>query len=109
MLFYSENGYAFTSSGEPEATQIVLSDEEHSFELNEKALESILLRDDIKDLPIAIVSVAGAFRKGKSFLLDFFIRYLTAGVSSFDLQFCESAIIMRINQSVYLCIFLGKR
>ena len=63
------------------AVQIVLSDDDHNFELDEIALEKVLLRDDIKDLPVAVVSVAGAFRKGKSFLLDFFIRYLRSGVS----------------------------
>jgi atlastin len=62
------------------AVPIVLSDDEHTFDLDEIALEKVLLRDDIKDLPVAVVSVAGAFRKGKSFLLDFFIRYLRAGV-----------------------------
>lgn len=71
------------NSTEPkaEAIQIVLSDEEHNFELDEVALEKVLLRDDIRDLPVAVVSVAGAFRKGKSFLLDFFIRYLRSGGS----------------------------
>lgn len=63
------------------AVQIVVADEEHNFELDDIALEKVLLRDDIKDLPVAVVSVAGAFRKGKSFLLDFFIRYLRSGVS----------------------------
>jgi len=63
------------------AVQIVLSDDEHNFELDDIALEKVLLREDIKDLPVAVVSVAGAFRKGKSFLLDFFIRYLRSGGS----------------------------
>lgn len=65
-----------------EAIQIVNSNDEHSFELNEEALEKVLLQDDIKDLPVAVVSIAGAFRKGKSFMLDFFLRYLKAGVST---------------------------
>jgi len=64
-----------------EAIQIVLADDDHNFELDEKALAKVLLRDDIKDLPVAVVSVAGAFRKGKSFMLDFFLRYLKSSVS----------------------------
>ena len=57
--------------GEP--IQIVEAGE-HLFDLNEEALERILLNPAIQDKKVAIVSVAGAFRKGKSFLLDFFLR-----------------------------------
>uniref|UniRef100_A0A671YX68 Atlastin GTPase 2 n=1 Tax=Sparus aurata TaxID=8175 RepID=A0A671YX68_SPAAU len=57
--------------------QIVLANEdEHSFELDAAALEKILLQDHVKDLNVVVVSVAGAFRKGKSFLLDFMLRYM---------------------------------
>ncbi|KAM3931538.1 atlastin-2 isoform 1-T1 [Leptodactylus fuscus] len=57
--------------------QIVLAHKDnHSFELDEKALESILMQDHIRDLNVVVVSVAGAFRKGKSFLLDFMIRFM---------------------------------
>ncbi|KAM3824506.1 atlastin-3 isoform 2-T5 [Vipera latastei] len=61
----------------PFPVQIVLvHKEEHSFELDEKALSQVLLQDAIRDLDVVVVSVAGAFRKGKSFLLDFLLRYL---------------------------------
>ncbi|KAF0989216.1 hypothetical protein HZS_1021 [Henneguya salminicola] len=43
---------------------------------NSKAVEQILLTDAYRDQEVAVISVAGAFRKGKSFLLNFFIRYL---------------------------------
>uniref|UniRef100_A0A7N6AJQ8 GB1/RHD3-type G domain-containing protein n=1 Tax=Anabas testudineus TaxID=64144 RepID=A0A7N6AJQ8_ANATE len=57
--------------------QIVLANEdEHSFELDAAALEKILLQDHVKDLNVVVVSVAGTFRKGKSFLLDFMLRYM---------------------------------
>ncbi|XP_037320981.2 atlastin-2 isoform X2 [Pungitius pungitius] len=57
--------------------QVVLANEdEHSFELDAAALERILLQDHVKDLNVVVVSVAGAFRKGKSFLLDFMLRYM---------------------------------
>ncbi|XP_069064138.1 atlastin-3 [Pleurodeles waltl] len=64
-------------STKPGPVQIVLvHKEEHSFELDEKALESVLLQDHVRDLDVVVVSVAGAFRKGKSFLLDFMLRYV---------------------------------
>ena len=58
--------------------QIVSTDEEeHSFSLNEELLEEVLISDErVRDKKVVVISVAGAFRKGKSFLLDFFLRYL---------------------------------
>lgn len=60
--------------GEP--IQIVTTTNDHSFELNQEALESLLLDERVRDKKVCVVSVAGAFRKGKSFLLDFLLRYL---------------------------------
>ena len=54
---------------------VIIDDENHNFKLDEEALSKILLDSDVVGLPVAVVSVAGAFRKGKSFLLNFFIRY----------------------------------
>jgi len=67
-----------TPSGD-RPVQIVKIDDEneaHNFILDEDALNEILNRDEIRDKPICIISVAGAFRKGKSFLLNFMLRYL---------------------------------
>ncbi|XP_073994590.1 atlastin-like isoform X2 [Rhodnius prolixus] len=64
------------------AVQIVLSKADHKFELDERALEELLLRPDVKDRSVVVVSVAGAFRKGKSFILDFFLRYMKAKYDS---------------------------
>ncbi|XP_030022153.1 atlastin isoform X2 [Manduca sexta] len=58
--------------------QIVNLTSNHTYQLNEEALKKILLREDVKDLPVVLVSVAGAYRGGKSFLLNFFLRYLTS-------------------------------
>ncbi|GCB66098.1 hypothetical protein scyTo_0014954, partial [Scyliorhinus torazame] len=57
--------------------QVVLAHEDnHHFDLDEESLEQILLQEHIRDLNVVVVSVAGAFRKGKSFLLDFMLRYM---------------------------------
>uniref|UniRef100_A0AC34RLN1 GB1/RHD3-type G domain-containing protein n=2 Tax=Panagrolaimus sp. JU765 TaxID=591449 RepID=A0AC34RLN1_9BILA len=53
------------------------NEEDRSFELNEDQLSNILLDPKYADKKVALVSVAGAFRKGKSFMLNFFLRYLT--------------------------------
>lgn len=63
--------------------QIVAAAEKHSFVLDEDILTEVLLQDNVKDRDVVIISVAGAFRKGKSFLLDFFLRYMYARVSFF--------------------------
>ncbi|CAI5447991.1 unnamed protein product [Caenorhabditis angaria] len=63
----------------PHAVRVVevVEDTDHSFELNTAALEQILLNPKVADKKVAVVGVAGAYRKGKSFLLNFFLRYLT--------------------------------
>ena len=70
------NDFDIVMSARP--VQIVLTDdEEHSFSLNEELLEEVLISDErVRDKKVVVISVAGAFRKGKSFLLDFFLRYL---------------------------------
>jgi len=63
----------------PRPICILKAKADHSFELDINALEKILLQNHIRDKKVVVVSVAGAFRKGKSFLLDFFLRYLQRG------------------------------
>ena len=65
-----------------EAVQIVkVNEEAHTFRLSDEDISKFILQDNIKNRDVVIVSVAGAFRKGKSFLLDFFLRYMYARVS----------------------------
>ncbi|XP_077554329.1 atlastin-3-like isoform X2 [Haemaphysalis longicornis] len=56
--------------------QIVRMEGGKGCSLDDNALKRILLDDNIKDLPVVVVSVAGIFRKGKSFLLNFFLQYM---------------------------------
>ena len=65
-----------SSSAQGRPIQIIDITKEHKFELNEEALLSILSNPRAKSKKVCVVSVAGAFRKGKSFLLVFFLRYL---------------------------------
>src|SRR5690349_20248691 len=59
------------------SSQIIVTgeNEDNCFVLREENLASII--DKIPaDTKVAVVSVVGAFRTGKSFLLNFFLRYL---------------------------------
>lgn len=58
----------------------IIKPDKHSFQLELDELKFILEADHIKDRHVVVVSIAGAFRKGKSFLLNFFLKYLYAQV-----------------------------
>lgn len=66
-----------------------------SFELELDELKFILEADDIKNRDVVVVSIAGAYRKGKSFMLNFFLKYLYAQVNffSFEKKNCEFLLI----------------
>uniref|UniRef100_A0A8C8CVB7 GB1/RHD3-type G domain-containing protein n=1 Tax=Oncorhynchus tshawytscha TaxID=74940 RepID=A0A8C8CVB7_ONCTS len=62
---------------EPGPVQIVtVCKEDHSFALDTEALGRVLLAPEVRDKHVVVLSVAGAFRKGKSFILDFMLRYM---------------------------------
>ncbi|TDH71305.1 hypothetical protein CCR75_005729 [Bremia lactucae] len=60
----------------PRARQIVsINEEGTNFTLDEEALR-LIFHQVPEDMKVAIFSVVGAFRTGKSFVLDLFLRYL---------------------------------
>lgn len=68
--------------GRARPVQVLLVKDDHTFELDEAALSRILLAEEVRDREVVAVSVAGAFRKGKSFLMDFMLRYMYKLVSA---------------------------
>uniref|UniRef100_A0AAQ4QBU9 Atlastin-1 n=1 Tax=Gasterosteus aculeatus aculeatus TaxID=481459 RepID=A0AAQ4QBU9_GASAC len=62
--------------GRARPIQVLLVKDDHTFELDEAALSRILLAEEVRDREVVAISVAGAFRKGKSFLMDFMLRYM---------------------------------
>ncbi|XP_048830117.1 atlastin-1 isoform X3 [Brienomyrus brachyistius] len=62
--------------GRAQPVQVLIVKDDHSFELDEEALSRILLSEETREREVVAISVAGAFRKGKSFLLDFMLRYM---------------------------------
>ena len=81
---------ADSDKGEPlQIIQTIREENEkclNKMKLNEKNLEKVLLQTHIKDTPIVVVSVAGALRKGKSFLLGFFLKYFEKQVRLFIIK-----------------------
>ncbi|KAK2709230.1 atlastin-like [Artemia franciscana] len=67
---------AHDTQGEGHAVQIVRANKDRTFSLDEEALARVLHQDHCKNKPVAIISVTGALRTGKSFLLNFILRYL---------------------------------
>jgi atlastin len=49
--------------------------------IHEEVLRQLILHREVKDRKIVSLSIVGAFRKGKSFLLDYMLRYLYSTVS----------------------------
>lgn len=62
------------------AIQIV-NPSNHLFQLQIDELTPILENKNIKYRNVVVVSIAGAYRQGKSFLMNFFLRYLYAQVN----------------------------
>uniref|UniRef100_A0A3P8VC35 Atlastin GTPase 1 n=1 Tax=Cynoglossus semilaevis TaxID=244447 RepID=A0A3P8VC35_CYNSE len=62
--------------GRARPVQVLLVKDDHTFELDEVALNRILMSEEVRDREVVAISVAGAFRKGKSFLMDFMLRYM---------------------------------
>jgi atlastin len=62
------------SNGRP--IPVLISKKKHEFALNEEALKDVFLQDHAKYCYAVVLSVPGPFRQGKSFLLNFFLRYL---------------------------------
>lgn len=68
-------------SGKP--IQIV-SKNNHLFHLELEEIAPIFNSEKLKDRLVVIVSIADDLRKGKSFLLNFFLKYLNAKVKIVD-------------------------
>lgn len=64
----------------------IISTENHQFDLNTNALQKILGANELKDRNVVVVSIAGSLRNGKSFLLNFFLKYLYAQVNKSKLE-----------------------
>lgn len=68
---------------QPRPIQIIRPDN-HNFKLNRwYEVKRIFESDKLRDHELVVVSIAGDYRKGKSFLLNYFLRYLNARVRTY--------------------------
>lgn len=77
--------FVTADNGPGVAIQIVVP-VNHVFQLQTEQMKPILENENIKNRKVVVVSIAGAFRQGKSFLLNFFLKYLHAQVSQVKLK-----------------------
>jgi Guanylate-binding protein, N-terminal domain len=64
-----------------QAINILRFSEDGSMITNSEAVDEILLHPDVGNRKIVVVSIVGAYRKGKSFLMDYFLRFMYGNVS----------------------------
>ncbi len=62
--------------GLPGRQRRVITFEKNKATIDEDAITRIILHPEVKHRKIVSLSIVGAFRKGKSFLLDYVLRYL---------------------------------
>lgn len=60
------------------------------FEIENEKLKEIFMHPDVKNRKIVAFSVIGAFRRGKSFFLNYCLRYLYANVSNQVIDFLKN-------------------
>lgn len=71
--------YSIVTMADPtfgRGVQVLIPNEDHTFSLNVAEMEELFLNEAIKDKPAVVITIAGAYRKGKSFILNFFLRFM---------------------------------
>lgn len=85
----------------PKPVEIIsLNKEDKKLVRTKGLLEKILETDELKDRYVAIISIAGLPRQGKSYMLNFFLKYLYAEVMA--LQFNRKFFV--IFSSFWFCV-----
>jgi hypothetical protein len=70
---------------------------------NDSGLSKLLLHPEVRDRNVVVIAISGAFRKGKSFMLDYLLRYMYKNVSNIYCKY-DSIVILRIIENDILLI-----
>ena len=79
----------------------LLSKEEEKLIFHVEELEALL--EGFKDHKIAVVSIAGAFRTGKSFLISWLLKYIQQGLNSMKQQHYSSPLDQSAKSKLTKC------
>ena len=63
-------------SKDGEAIKVIEPQADHTFKMNSSALKAVLLSEEYKNRKVVVISITGAFRTGKSFLMNFLLTFL---------------------------------
>lgn len=80
---------------------------EEKLQFDKSELDSLLLHPQVKDRKIVVFTIVGAFRKGKSFFMDYCLRFMYANVS-FNLISKSQAhrkLLGKIKKPTHFCPF----
>ena len=72
----STAGGADDTAGDLAMPLFAVNPDTGALHLQQETVERVLLSDQLRDSPVIPVSITGAFRRGKSFLLNVLLRYL---------------------------------
>ena len=81
------------------AVHVVLPTADGGFNLDVKALKQVLLDPRVRDRHVVVLSIAGVQRLGKSFILNYLLRYLKSEVRGL-----QSVAHLHIYLFIYLFI-----
>jgi len=74
--------YVAKESSDQTNVPVVLPTSDSLYDLDVTALQRVLLDPRVRDRHVAVLSIAGVQRLGKSFILNYLIRYLQSEVYS---------------------------
>lgn len=87
------------------SVNIMNYDENKKVVIDKTKLDEMFLHDEVKNRRPVVISIIGAFRKGKSFFLDYCLRFMYANVSlktkTFgELSIFEISVLFSTTQSI---------
>ena len=66
----------------PRPVNVLKFDESNKIIIDNAELDKMFLHPEVKNRKVVVFSISGAFRKGKSFFLNYCLRFMYANVSS---------------------------